>query len=67
MFPHDDCVWFFVSEKSENLRGFAIKPFAELHVRRDRLPPPIVFDMPVFFNVAHEIANSVILSETKNL
>jgi hypothetical protein len=54
MFAHDHCARFFVSEKSENLRGLAIKAFAELHVRRDRLAPPIVFHASIFSNVAHE-------------
>ena len=67
MFADDHCARFFVSEKSENLRGLAIKTVAELHVRRDRLPPPIVFYVSIFSNVAHGIANSVILSEAKNL
>jgi hypothetical protein len=54
MVAHDHCARFFVSEKSENLRGLAIKAFAKLHVRRDWLPPPIVFHVAIFFNVAHE-------------
>src|SRR5438552_14426936 len=54
MFTDDDCARFFASEESENLRALAIKAFAELHVRRNRLPPPIAFDVPIFFNVAHE-------------
>src|SRR6188472_2973545 len=53
MFAEDHCARFFVSEKPENLRGLAIKTFAELHVRRDWLLPPIVFYVPIFFNVAH--------------
>ena len=54
MFADDDCARFFVSEKSKNLRGLAIKALAKLHIRRDRFPPPIVFDVPIFSNVAHE-------------
>ena len=67
MFADDDCARFFASEKSKNLRALAIKAFAELHIRRDWLPPPIVFHVSIFSNVAHGIANSVILSEAKNL
>jgi hypothetical protein len=54
MFADDHCARFFVSEKSKNLRALAIKALAELHVRRDRLLPPIVFYVSIFFNVAHE-------------
>jgi hypothetical protein len=53
MFADDHYARFFVSEKSENLRGLAIKALAELHVGRDRLPPPIVFHVSIFSNVAH--------------
>src|SRR4029077_4125283 len=53
MFADDHCPRFFVSEKSENLRALAIKALAELHVRRDRLLPPIVFYVSIFSNVAH--------------
>jgi hypothetical protein len=67
MFADDHCARFFASEKSKNLRTLAIKTLAELHIRRDRLPPPIVFHVSIFSNVAHEIANSVILSKAKNL
>ena len=67
MFSDDDCARFFVSEKSKDLSALAIKALVELHVRRDRLPPPIAFHMPILFNVAHRILNSVILSEAKNL
>jgi hypothetical protein len=66
VFANDDCARLFVSEKSKNLRGLAIEAFAEFHVRWDRLPPPIAFDVPIFFNVAHEIASFVILGEAKN-
>ena len=53
MFTHDDRARSFVSEESKNLRGLAIKAFAKYDIRRDRFPPPIVFDVPIFFNVAH--------------
>jgi hypothetical protein len=49
------------------LRALAIKALAELHVWRDWLLPPVVFHVSIFSNVAHGEADSVILSETKNL
>jgi hypothetical protein len=67
MFADDHCARVFVSEKSENLRGLAIKALAKYYIRRDWFPPPIAFDVPIFSNVAHGIADSVILSEAKNL
>jgi hypothetical protein len=67
MFTDDDCARFFASEFSENLCALAIKALAKCHIRRDRLRPPIAFDMPIFSNVAHGIADSVILGEAKNL
>jgi hypothetical protein len=65
MLADDDCARFFASEKSENLRALAIKALAELYVRRNRLPPPIVFHVSIFSNVAHWMI--VILSKAKNL
>src|SRR5262249_3444358 len=67
MFADHHSPRFFASESSKNLRALAIKAIAKLHVRRDRIRPPIMFNVPVFFNVAHGIASSVILSEAKNL
>jgi hypothetical protein len=67
VFADDDGARFFASEKPENLRALAIEAFAELNIRGDWLLPPIAFDVPIFFNVAHGILNSVILSEAKNL
>src|SRR5438876_563543 len=67
MFTDDDCARFFASEHSKDLRALAIKTFTKFHVLRDRFLPPVVFDVPVFFNVAHSISNSVILSKAKNL
>src|ERR1700754_886127 len=65
MFTNNDCARFFASEKSKNLCTLAIKTFAKLHVRRDRFLPPILFNVSVFFNVAHGIV--AILSAAKNL
>ncbi len=67
MFTDDDCARFFASEHSKDLRALAIKALAKCDVRRDGFRPPIAFDVPIFSNVAHGIANSVILSEAKNL
>jgi hypothetical protein len=53
MFANYDCARFFASEHSKNLRALAIETLAELHVRRDRLLPPIVFNVSVLSNVAH--------------
>jgi hypothetical protein len=44
----------FAPEFSKDLGGLAIKSFAEFNVMRNWLQPPIAFDMPIFFNVAHE-------------
>ena len=54
MFTDDDRARFFASEHSKYLRALAIKTFAELYVRRDRLLPPVVFYVSIFSNVAHE-------------
>src|SRR5258705_5663789 len=53
MFTDDDCARFFASEESKNLRALAIKAVAKCDIRRDRLPPPIAFDVPIFSNVGH--------------
>src|SRR5437016_1733059 len=67
MFANHDCARFFASEHSKNLRALAIEALAELHVRRDRLLPPVVFNVSVLSDVAHGIVSCVILSEAKNL
>ena len=67
MFTDDDCARFFASEESKDLRALAIKTLAKCDIRRDWLCPPIPFDVPIFSNVAHGIADSAILSEAKNL
>ena len=67
MFTDDDCARFFASEESKDLRALAIKALAKYDIRRDRFRPPIIFDVPIFSNVAHGIADSAILSEAKNL
>lgn len=45
---------FFSPKFSKDLRTLAIKALPELDVRRDRLRPPITFDVSVFSNVAHD-------------
>ena len=67
MFTDDDCAQFFASEESKDLRALAIKAVAKCDIWRDRFGPPIAFNVPIFSNVAHGIADSVILSEAKNL
>ena len=67
MFTDDDCARFFTSEESKDLCALAIKAVAKCDIWRDRFGPPITFDVPIFSNVAHGIADSVILSEAKNL
>src|SRR5262245_18830721 len=67
MFTDDDGARCFASEHSKDLRALAIKALAKLHIRRDRLRPPIVFHASIFSDVAHGVANSAILSEAKNL
>src|SRR6266550_804707 len=67
MFTDDNCARCFASEHSKDLRALAIKAFPKCDVRRDGLRPPIAFDVPIFSNVAHGIANSRILSGAKNL
>jgi hypothetical protein len=67
MFADDDGMRPFVSEKPKNLRAFAIEALAKVHARRDWLLPPVVFHVSILFNVAHGLANFVILSEAKNL
>ena len=62
MFTDDDCARFFASEESKNLRALAIKAVAKCDIRRDRLRPPIAFDVPIFSNIAHGIKNTVALS-----
>jgi hypothetical protein len=53
MFAKHDGAGAFVAQKSKNLRRLAIKSFAELHVRRNRLCPPIALYMSILFDVAH--------------
>ncbi len=41
------------AEMTKNLRGLAIKSFAKLHVRWNRMRPPIAFNMSILSDVAH--------------
>src|SRR6266404_3555070 len=42
------------AEMTKNLCGLAIKSFAKLHVRGNRMRPPIVFNTSILSDVAHE-------------
>jgi hypothetical protein len=53
MFAEHDRAGVFVSQKSENLRGLAIKAFTELHAWWDGFCPPITVNMPIGPNIAH--------------
>src|SRR5882724_6254563 len=45
---------FCAAQVPENLRALAIKSFAEFHIWRDRLRPPIAFHMPIRLDIAHD-------------
>ena len=53
MFSEDERAGLFVAQESEDLRGLAIKPFAEFNIRRNRLGPPIAFHMSILPDAAH--------------
>src|ERR1043166_8504837 len=59
MFADDDCPGFFASQLPKDLRALAIKSLAECDIRRNRLRPPIAFDLPIFSNVAHDIGRAL--------
>ena len=44
----------FAAKMPKNLRGLAIKSFAKFDICRDRLRPPVAFDMSISCYVAHE-------------
>src|SRR5436190_24158291 len=50
----DDSAGRFAFEKAKDLRAFAIKAFSENNVGRNWFLPPIVFDVPVALDVAHD-------------
>src|SRR5205809_3954243 len=64
MFADDDCVWLFAPQLPKDLRALAVKALAKLDVRWDRLRPPVAFNLPIFFTVAHEIGRAL---EHRNL
>ena len=64
MVTDDDCARFFASEESKDLRALAIKALAKYDIRRDRFRPPIAFDVPIFFNVAHGTKTSCVKLES---
>ena len=41
--------------KTKHLRCFAIKPFAKIDIRRDRMRPPIAFYSAVRVDIAHAV------------
>jgi hypothetical protein len=53
MFADHNCLLSLTTEMAKNLRGLAIKAFAKLHVRGDRMRPPITLHMSIRLNVAH--------------
>jgi hypothetical protein len=54
MFADNYGVRLFAPKLAEDLRGLAIESLAKFDIWRDRLWPPIAFDVSIFFNVAHE-------------
>ncbi|MEY2529998.1 MAG: hypothetical protein QOI96_83, partial [Verrucomicrobiota bacterium] len=54
MFADYHSVGLLASEVAKNLRALAIKSFTELHVRWNRLWPPVGLNMSVWFDVAHD-------------
>jgi len=53
MLAEHDGAGAFIAQKSKDLRSLAIETFAELHVWRNRLRPPIALYMSILFDVAH--------------
>jgi hypothetical protein len=54
MSADDDGTRIVAAKLPKDLRALAIKSFTKFHIWRDRLRPPIAFDMPILSNVAHE-------------
>src|ERR1700716_2946295 len=53
MVTDHNCAGFFADHFPKNLRALAIEAFAEFNVWRDRVLPPILFHMSIWFDVAH--------------
>jgi hypothetical protein len=45
----------FRLHEAKNLRRFAIKPFAKIDIRRDRMRPPIAFYSAIRIDIAHAV------------
>jgi hypothetical protein len=54
MSADDNGTRIFAPEMPKDLRALAIKSFAKFHIWRDRVHPPVAFDMSILFDVAHE-------------
>src|SRR5712691_12590093 len=62
MFADEHGTRLFAAKFPENLRTLAIKPFAKLDVWRDRIRPPVRFDMSIRPDVAHHCGASLQLT-----
>src|SRR5260370_5559099 len=62
MFADKNGTRLLAAKFPENLRALAIKPFAKLDVCRDRIRPPVPFDMSIRPDVAHDCRASLQLT-----
>ena len=58
MFADHHCARLFAAKLSKDLCALAIKSLAKLDVRRDRLRPPVGFDVSIVLNVAHKFGSA---------
>ena len=54
MFADNYGVRLFAPKLAEDLRGLAIESLAKLDIWRDRVRPPIGFDMSILSDVTHD-------------
>jgi hypothetical protein len=54
MLADNYCSGFRAAKFAEDLRALTVKSFAELDVAWNRMRPPIILDMSIRFDVAHE-------------
>ena len=54
VFTDHNCARFFADQLAKNLRALAVKSLAKFHIFRDRLRPPIAFNVSILSDVAHE-------------
>src|SRR5438874_9548574 len=59
MFADKNGTRLLAAKFPEDLRALAIKPFAKLDVWRDRIRPPVPFDMSIRPDVAHDCGASL--------